>query len=52
MHNQAEELDERHDAIDASAEIICFEFADELVELLGGRADSEEERDLKEEDDE
>lgn len=52
MYDQAEELDERHDAVDGSAEVIRLKFADELIELLGCRADPEEERDLKEEDDE
>lgn len=45
-------MDERHDSVDSSAHVVCFEAANELVEFGARGADSKEERDLNEEDDE
>lgn len=50
--NDRQPLDQAHDTINSGAHIVRFEASDEVIEGCGGRADSEEERDLDEEDDE
>lgn len=52
IQDQRQPLHYRHDGVDGGAHVVCFEAADELVELFGGRADAEEEGDFEEEDDE
>lgn len=47
----AEVLDDGHDGVGSGAHVVGGDAADEGVELLGGRADAEEEGDLNEEDD-
>lgn len=49
---QAEPLHNGHDEVHGGAEVVGLEAADEGVEVGGGRADSEEQRDFDEEDDE
>lgn len=42
----ADPLDNAHGEIKGSAEVVCLELADEGIELGGGRADAEKQRDL------
>lgn len=46
----ADPLYSAHDEVDGGAHVVGAEFADEGVELRGGRADAEEERDFDEDD--
>ena len=46
--DQREELDDAHGEVDGGAHVVCLEAADESVEVLGGRADAEEEGDFDE----
>jgi hypothetical protein len=41
-------LDDAHGEVDGGAHVVCLEAADESVEVLGGRADAEEEWDFDE----
>ena len=45
-------MHKRHDAVHASAHVVCSEAADEDVEFFGGGADAEEEGDFDEYEDE
>jgi hypothetical protein len=50
--DDGEELDDAHDEIDGGAHVVCLEAADEGVEVLGCRADAQQERDFDEDEDE
>lgn len=47
----AEELDDGHDGVGAGAHVVGRDLADEAIERGRGRADSEQQGDLNEEDD-
>lgn len=48
----AHELDDGHDKIGGGTHVVCRNSADEGVELAGGRADAQQERDFDEQDQE
>jgi hypothetical protein len=50
--DDGEELDDAHDEVDGGAHVVCLEAADEGVEVLGCRADAQQQRDFDEDEDE